>query len=323
MMFRGLCSLLQGAALGVASLTFTAHAQAGTGDVPAAAAPSVVAPGVISGPANDADFALTPDGNTAVFARESAILISHQVRGAWSTPVIAPFSGVWRDLQPTLSPDGSFLVFVSNRPLKPGEGKRPSSLWRVSRAGAGWGEPAHLLDEVHRADGIYAPSIAGDGSLYFIARDSATAPFRIWRSQLRRGQYEPAVAISFGDATTQDVDPAVAPDESFLVFGSMHPGTDKHERLFISFRQGDRWGTPVDLGDAVNGAKDSSDTNEPRLGPDHRTVYFSSDRTVALHFPRTRAQAEADLARVQAWDNGNINIWRASLAPWLDGPHAN
>lgn len=283
----------------------------------AAPVPSVFAPGVISGPADDADPAFSADGRTVVFARNGTLMISTRRDGKWSIPVIAPFSGQWMDQQPTMSPDGRFLVFVSNRPVRAGDDKRPAGhLWRVDRQGDGWGQAVHLPPAVNRTANTWAPSVAGDGSLYFIERSAPDAPFRLRRAQYRDGGYLPSTAVEFGDATTQDVDPAVAPDESFIVFGSMHPGPDAHERLFIAMRNGTGWSTPIDLGDAVN-ADGSTDTNEARLGPDHRTLYFSTDRKSRPHYPRTAAQAQADQARAAAWDNGRQNIWSVPLDAWL------
>ena len=282
-----------------------------------ASAAQVFAPGVISGPANDADPAFTPDGATLVFARNSTLMIARRTADGWTAPRIAPFSGEWMDQQPAMAPDGSFLVFVSNRPLAAGDAQHPAgNLWRVDRHGEDWGAPVHLPATINRDASTWAPSVAGDGSIWFIERADARSPFRLWRSQYRAGEYLAATAVSFGDPTTQDVDPAVAPDESFIVFGSMHPGPDAHERLFIAFRGADGWGRPIDLGDAVNAR--GNDSNEARLGPGGRTLYFASDRALAPHFPRTRAQAEDDQARAAAWDNGNQNIWSVSLAPWLD-----
>jgi hypothetical protein len=188
------------------------------------------------------------------------------------------------------------------------------------RTATGWSAPVHLSAQINRGEGVWAPSIAGDGSLYFIKREKPGAPMRIWRSQLSGAEYQPAVGVSFGDPSTQDVDPAVAPDESFIVFGSMHPGPDAHERLYIAFRDAGGWGKPIDLGAEING-DGATDTNEARLGPDHRMLYFTTDRATQLRFPRTREQAELDLARIAAWDNGTQNIWSASLAPWLDAHH--
>ena len=283
-----------------------------------ARAPEVFAPGVISGPSSDADAALTPDGATVVFSRDGAILVSMKSAAGWSAPVLAPFSGRWMDAQPTLAPDGSALVFVSNRPLAAGDAKRPGgNLWRVERHGQDWGEPVHLPAVVNRGASIWGPSLAADGSLYFMDRVDGKGPFKLWRAQARGGTWLEPVLQSFGDPGTQDVDPAVAPDESFIVFASKHPATEQHERLYIAFRAGAGWGKPIDLGDAVNGTG-ASDSNEARLAPDGRTLYFASDRQQAVSYPRTRAQAEADLARIAAWDNGNQNVWKVSLAPWLD-----
>jgi Tol biopolymer transport system component len=282
-----------------------------------AQAPQVFAPGVISGPSNDADATFLPDGDTVLFSRDGAIMVSTKSGSAWSVPRIASFSGRWMDAQPTMAPDGSYLVFVSNRPIVEGDSRHPGgNLWRVDRHGDDWGEPVHLPPAINRSGSIWGPSIAADGSLYFMDRVDGKGPFRLWRSQAHGGDYLPAGAVSFGDTTTQDVDPAVAPDESFIVFSSKHPATDTHERLFIAWRDGAGWSRPIDLGDVVNG---SNDNNEARLGRDGRTLYFASDRQLPVGYPRTRAQAEMDLARIAAWDDGNQNIWSLSLSPWLDG----
>ena len=52
------------------------------------------------------------------------------------------------------------------------------------------------------------------------------------------------------------------------------------------------------------------------------TLYFSSERTTRVTYPRSLAQAEKDLQRMQAWDNGQYNIWQVPLAAieHLQGP---
>jgi len=177
----------------------------------AADMPAVFAPGVISGPSNDADPCFTPDWNTVVFSRNRTLMVSHRQGATWSPPEILPFSGQWPDQQPTMAPDGSFLVFVSGRPVTKDDQKPPSgNLWRVDRHGSSWSEPVHLPATVNRNASTWAPSIAGDGSVYFIERENPKAPLRLWRAQARQGGYDAPVAVSFGDSTTQDVDPAVS-----------------------------------------------------------------------------------------------------------------
>lgn len=307
--------------------TGAAAADPGPGAQSPPASPTVFAPGTISGPAHDSAPAFTTDGDTVYFTRsnaaQSTIVVSHRRDGRWSEPEVAPFSGEWNDMEPAFAPDGSWLVFVSNRPASAGQApieatyngstQKGGNLWRVERRGRGWGEPERLPDAVNPNTSTFAPSIAADGSLWFMSTDPARGKFRLYRSQLRDGVYETAKPLPFSDGSATDVDPAVAPDESFVVFGSgRKPG--RGIDLFIAFRDGDAWAEPVWLGDRVNSL--GSDA-EPRLGPDRATLYFSSERVVPVAFPRTREQARIDGARMLAWDDGNYNIWSVSLRPWL------
>lgn len=285
-----------------------------------AADPSVVEPGGISGPASEDCLSFTPDGDTAVYDLSSGknvfIVISHRAHGAWSKPEIASFSGQWKDHDPALSPDGSFLVFASNRPVTPGGAPQGNwgTLWRVDRKGDGWGEPVLLPATVNFSTRMYAPSISADGSLYFIGPNTAGI-LHIFRSQYRNGSYEQAVEQQVGNPAAHEKDPGVAPDESFVVFDSNDPVKNDADRLFIAFREGDHWGKAMDLGDAVN-----ADNNPwgAHISADGRTLYYTSDRTVPPTYPRTRIQAQADLERLMSWDDGESNVWSLDLSQWLD-----
>ncbi len=293
----------------------------------ASVVPEIFAPGVISGPQNDGSPTFSPDGNTLFFTRStthwSVILESHKVKGQWSTPKLASFSGVWPDSSPSMAPDGSYIIFQSTRRLgEPEPGKAApvpvSNLWQVDRTDAGWSEPKRLPDAVNLSHSIWKPSIAQDRTVYFTVIGDRGSK-RLYSAAYRNGTYATAQPLSFSDGTTADVDPEIAPDGSFLVFCSSGrvKGDDK-DHLYITRRQGDGWGAVV----AIRYAGDEkpygfSTDDEPHLGADHRTLYFSSDRSAAVHFPRTHRQAEQDLERLELWDNGNSNVWTLSLTPWL------
>ena len=284
--------------------------------------PEIFAPGGISGTASEDCFSMTPDGDTAVFdisnGSSSTIVISRQGRGGWSAPTIAPFSGQWYDHDPAVSPDGKFVVFASKRPAKAG-GEAVGGLWRVDRQGEGWGTPWRLPDAVNVSPRIYAPSIAKDGSVYFIRPDDDGIQ-HIFRSQYRDGTYQPAVRQMLGDASTHQKDPAIAPDESFVVFDTDQGGKKDQDRLFIAFREGDHWSAPADLGDAVN-----ADNNPwgAHVSADGKTLYFNSDRSIKVVYPRSREQAEQDFARLMSWDDGESNIWTVSLVPFIEAHAAH
>lgn len=292
--------------------------------------PVIFSPGVISSPAHDSAPAFAPDGRTVYVSRSNAsgstILVSRLRGGKWTNPQIAPFSGRWDDLEPAMSPDGSFIVFISSRPPDGKDGKsldgffngktqigHSGNLWRVNKVGAEWSEPVHLPGNVNRSTAIYAPSVVGDGSIYFMEASGEKRKFRLFRSQFAGGVYQSPEPISFSTGDATDVDPAVAPDESFAVFGSSRSPAQGID-LFIVFRKNGVWSEPLHMGTEINSA--GSDA-EPRLSPDAQTVYFSSDRVMPVIFPRTLESANRGLERIKEWDNGDYNIWQFSLAVWL------
>lgn len=303
----------------LAGLAFATAAMAADPGLPA---PRVWQPGVISGVLHDSAPAFTPDGRNVFFGRsvgaglpDPAIYVSHRRGdGSWTTPEIAPFSGRYSDMEPYIAPGGRYMIFVSNRPAEPG-GKvldgfynrqaQPGSggqLWRIDRVGDHWGEPKRLPDLINAGTSIFAPAVAADGSLYFMKPNAETGRFQLFRAQADgAGGYQAPAPLPFSDGSVTTVDPAVAPDESFVIFGAGFKPA-KALDMFVAFRAADgRWGRPVHLGEALNAP--GSDA-EARLSPDARKLYFSSER-VSDKAPR----------QPEGWNNGKYNIWEAPLRP--------
>lgn len=298
----------------------------------AAIRPVVFAPGVISGPANDDAPAFAPDGRTVYFFRSNYkdydILVSQFDGTNWSRPRIASFSGQWRDLEPAMAPDGSYLIFASSRPVdgsnKPMDGHwggnlhagRGGNLWRVNRTASGWSKPSRLPDMVNRWDSTFGPTVASDGTLYFMAGTGKNGRFQLYRASIRNGTYQQARPMPFSTGEWGDSDPVIAPDQSFFLFSSDRPPTPAHgSDVFIVFRDSSgQWGEPIDLGPVVN---DPSGINELRLGADGHTLYFSSNRVVPPGYPKTLAESRRGLQQMQMWNNGRDNIWMIDLTPWL------
>jgi hypothetical protein len=285
--------------------------------------PRLFAPGVISEPAHDSAPAFAPDGKTVIFGRSSAaasfLLVSHKTDHGWSPPKIAPFSGQWLDMEPAMSPDGSYLIFASNRPavigarpadgqmngkLQPGEG---SNLWRIDRSAAGWGRPVRLPDIVNASGSTYSPSISEDGTLYFMRPNATTHKFQLFESN---SKFTEIHELAFSDGSETDVDPAIARDRSFMVFGSGRHAK-KDIDLFITYRIHEAWGDPIYLGDSINSAQSDA---EPRLSPDNQILYFSSDRIVPVPKPIPYGKGMEVLREMTRWNNGQYNIWTVDLA---------
>ena len=198
--------------------------------------------------------------------------------------------------------------------------KSTGHLYKVVRTAKGWSRPVELPPVVNISPRVFKPSLAANGDLYFMAdvqADMAQPPkWRLYRSALKDGAYQTAEPLSFSDGTTSDVDPGVAPDQSFLVFSSAgrKPMDDGHEHLFIVFRKDGGWSAPTPLRYADD--KGGYDDGEANVAPDGR-VYFTSGRQPAFDRKRTRAQMQADYRRMELWDNSNSNVWSLPLGPYL------
>lgn len=302
-----------------------------------AADPTLFAPGVISGPADEMAPAFTPDGKSVYFTRSNGsdydIMVSHREGEGWSKPVVAPFSGQWRDLEPAMAPDGSYLIFASSRPL-PGTRTPPDgvwsnvshpakggNLWRVDRKGDGWGEPVRLPDTVNRSTAVFSPAIAANGDLYFMEASGEGDHFRLYCSRYVRGNYQAPEPLSFTAGQYGGVDAAIAPDESFIVFASNRPPAPQGQGdLFIVFRQDGHWGEPVHLPDSINRL---ASITEVRLGPDGHTLYFSSGYVVPMQPPKDAVATRRGLEDMEGWNDGDLNIWQVDISDLLKGKPAS
>ena len=285
--------------------------------------PEIFAPGIISGALHEAAPAFTPDGKTVYYhcagsSLQGTILVSHLENGGWSKPEIAPWSGEWSDIEPAMSPDGSYMIFSSNRPIAPGgkplDGYWSSqafphsggNLWRVDRRNGRFGEPYRLPDIINSGASIFSPAIAADGSLYFMRPLADTGRFHIYRAAWHNGQFgQPELVPFSAPGNFGDVDPVVAPDESFLVFSSNRPPATRNQ-LFIVYREAVRWGEPILLTDTIN--RPPASNVEARLSPDLRTLYFSSSYAPPITYPDNRENT-MKMLELSLWYNGNANIW--------------
>lgn len=253
------------------------------------AAPAPFAPGVISRVLSVSSPAFFPGDKLVIFERgegdHRGLYLSRLDGGGWTTPVPAPFSGTWRDFEPAVSVDGRYVVFTSSRPATaggaqldghwggrdyPGHG---GNLWVVERHAGGWSEPRRLSANVNAGSSVFEPALAADGTLYFMRPDAGSGRFHLYRSARIGADYGPATPLPFAEAGSVDVDPAVAPDQSYIVFGSNRDG-QKRLSLFISFNREGSWSKPLRLPDWVNGTSSNQDTH---LSADQRTLYFSHD----------------------------------------------
>lgn len=136
--------------------------------------PRYFAPGIITDGLSNRDFTISPSGDEIFFTIQhprglaSAIIRLKKIRGEWSQPEVAPFSGIYRDLEASFSPDGKTLYFSSDRPVEASKPRHDFDIWKVSKMPDGtWGQPQNLGKTVNTAKNEYYPSVTKNGDLYF------------------------------------------------------------------------------------------------------------------------------------------------------------
>jgi hypothetical protein len=198
-----------------------------------------------------------------------------EVDGSWSKPAPLPISNGAEELlflhSPTLSADGKKLYF-SSIDLAEEEGHpsapRKQTLYAVDLDNPRWNAPVPTHAWFPKPSSVWAYSFAANGNLYF------DSDFRLFSMTRRGEQYDPPAKL--GNAAIDDNEgfiPFVAPDESYIIFSSSRSGSVGGSiDLYVTFRRADGgWGSPKDLGPAVNTA---ANERFPTVSPDGKYFFF-------------------------------------------------
>jgi WD40-like Beta Propeller Repeat len=252
------------------------------GQEPPGMTPVVFAPGIISTDATEGASSFAHDHSFYLFARarsdQDGILITQQRDGSWSEPQLAAFSAGAHDWDFMLAPDGKTVFIASGRPASSQEASQQfHRIWVSSRTKNGWSTPRLLPPPVNTGQHDSYPSVTADGTLYFFSRrDGGLGLGDIYRSRASGGDF--LEVENLGDAINtehHEVDPYIAPDESYLIFCSDRPGGYGKDDFYITFRNADgSWIEPLNMGAKVNTAHHEY---IPYVTPDGKYFFFTSN----------------------------------------------
>ena len=205
-------------------------------------------------------------------ASARTIFVSRQQHGVWSKPIPAPFSGIFSDDDPFLSPDGKWLYFVSERPADEQDEILDADIWRYSLDEKGYLERL----AINSGSAEYSPVITRAGTLFFAsARDGGMGEGDLYRAvPMDRGFETPERLSAAINSPTGEWNLWVSADESEVVFEASSRPTNVSASgdLYYSWRTSAGWTAAVPL-DALN----TGDSElMPRLHPDGETLYYTS-----------------------------------------------
>jgi Tol biopolymer transport system component len=290
------------------------------GQTPPGTTAALFAPGLISTADEEVCVSFSPDGKELFYTLggppHSVVVRQREINGVWGEPSIATFSGRYSS-EGQMSPDGTRFFFSSGTPASGrGTPKGKWDIWVVSRGPDGtWGEPLRLpvpwASDDFSAD---APSVAANGNLYFYSSDRPGGQGKgdLYVSRLENGSYQPPVNLDSAVNTEfYEMDPFIAPDETFLLFSSARPGGSGENDLYISRRSPTGpWRPAANLGPAVNSA--SMETH-PFLSRDGKYLFFcSTRRQSSSRFSDPPLRLAAKLEWLRRPGNGAEDIY------WVD-----
>ena len=290
------------------------------GQKPPGMEPEVFAPGIVSTGLATRDVAMTPDGEELYFSvtvgGRTMIMVSRTEDGVWREPEVAPFSGRYLDIEPTISPDGQRFYFLSTRP-QPGQEEKSGwvyqDIWVRDRQGDRWGEPYNLGPPVNSELPEYYPSVTTDGSMYF-TREGEDRVSATYRSRLVEGVYaEPELLGPEVNCGSNRFNVYVSPDEAFVIV----PAMGREDSLggvdyYVVFRSGDdTWSEPINMGEAIN--QPEGREWSASLSPDGKYLFFMTSRAGGDAGLPFTARSIGDLLEISTRPGqGNSDIWWVS-----------
>ncbi len=281
------------------------------GQTPPGMTPEIFAPGIISTEYDERIAAFTPDGKEFYYVLYGAphmiILFTKEENGRWTKPRVTPFSDKYGS-EFNISPDGNKIVFASFQPLdNQGPESEIGHTWIVERNGTGWGEPKPLRPEL-----FGYPSLSSAGNLYINPRrEDGFGGEDIYVSKFKDGEY--AELENLGEQVNSEmdeVDPFIAPDESYIIFLRRDKEGFGGFDLFISFRKDDgSWTKAKNMGEPINS---SASELCPSVSPEGKYIFFTSYRSIHKPYSEVPLTYEEKIRILNSSGNGRGDIY------WVD-----
>jgi Tol biopolymer transport system component len=198
--------------------------------------------------------------------------------GIWTEP--RPSNHTQNPYDPDLpiSPDERTLFFALNRSTDGmGESETGWDMWMTKWTDQGFSHIRRLAEPVSSEKRDAWASLAQNGNLYFMSnRNGSYGRWDIYKALYEDGQYVDVHNIGRPvNSEESEADPAIAPDESYLLFCSSRAGGFGESDLYIAFRKQDgSWTTPQNMGPVIN---TSADEEKPYVTSDGKYLFFSND----------------------------------------------
>jgi Tol biopolymer transport system component len=205
------------------------------GQKPPGMKPELFAPGIVSTKDHiEMGFTCTSDGREIYFARSErmdidsyfAIWVVRQKNGKWSKPEVAPFSGVYRDFGPFVTPDGKYLLFYRMSSKK---AQIERGTYIIEKQGDTFGEPGYFFN-------AYCMTSADFKTFYFSTEKDKKTSRDLAMVQWDNGDFlTPEKLKGSINSDEWEAHGCISPDGTYIIF-------DRIQHTYVSFLQKDnKW----------------------------------------------------------------------------------
>jgi len=258
------------------------------GQKPPGMTPEVFAPGVVSRDGIQMKLTMSDDGAEILYTERdpatntASFIIRRRAGDSWGEPLVLPYSGEYLDIEPSLSPDGIQILFVSNRPASgQGQPEKMPDIWLAEKAGDTWGRPVRLGPPIlteDPADIEAHPAFLPDGGIYFMRQNGKTR--RLFLAARRGDGFAEPVPLPLKEdlLAGQFSGPCLSPDGRVLLMHSRREGGFGNWDLYVAFKDGSGgWSELKNLGPVVNTDKPES---SPTFSSDGRFLFFTRETDI-------------------------------------------
>lgn len=274
------------------------------------------------------DFAMTQGHDEIYFTVQSYkkeysfIAFIKKVNKQWTQPEVVSFSGMYKDLEPFLSPNGLQLFFASNRIDNQSKAiKKDIDIWYVERPSlkSKWSSPKNIGPIINTKANEYYPSVTSNGDLFFTAAyKDAKGKEDIYVSRFVNGTYTKPVSLGTGvNSEKYEFNAFVAPDESFIMFTSYGRKDDLGGGdLYISHKdKNNNWLPATHLKGTINSNKIDYC---PFVDFKTQTLYFTSERNLLKKSFSSKKNIEELNQALKIDANGLGRIYKVKISELLE-----